>query len=296
VFFSPQIINTRITMYDQYASHWQQAVKGPSRIQGKWRSFVRGSLLDFYSIFDCKAETNFLRCLYCHYVFDNQVEDFKMIVSQLKKIGRFIDTDTCMAMIHGAKDIDDKYFHLSFDDGFRNNYTNAVPILLENEIPAIFFVPTSIVESSWATTYNYCKQTMHYKGVIEMLKWNDIKDMISHGFEIGSHTRTHARFSSISNNEDLMDEEITGSKHELEAITGKECKYISWPFGKLSDADNKSLEIVKRAGYCGCFGAFRGSCIPGKTDVFSIPRHQFEAQWPLSHIIYFAKGNLEVKM
>jgi hypothetical protein len=92
-----------------------------------------------------------------------------------------------------------------------------------------------------------------------------------------------------------MEDEILGSKKELEANLNYECKYISWPFGKLTDADSKSLKMVKDAGYAACFGAFRGTVEPGTTDIFSIPRHHFEVQWPISHVEYFARGNMEVK-
>jgi hypothetical protein len=91
----------------------------------------------------------------------------------------------------------------------------------------------------------------------------------------------------------LLDDEIGGSKKQIEEELGQECRYISWPYGRLSDADNESLKAVERAGYEACFGAYRGTVRPGETDLFSIPRHHFEVQWPVSHVLYFARGNME---
>ncbi len=75
---------------------------------------------------------------------------------------------------------------------------------------------------------------------------------------------------------------------------GKECKYISWPHGTEKDIDNTSLEMIKESGYKACFSAFRGSIDPDKTNIFRVPRHQFEVEWPILHTRYFANGNLEI--
>jgi hypothetical protein len=282
-------------MAPNYATRWKQAAPRPFSLKGKVRLLLRNRILSVSSIINKKQEENYLRCLYCHYVFDDQKEDFDRLILRIKNVGQFIDTTTCLQMLQGNKKIDQKYFHLSFDDGFKNHLTNAIPVLQKHKIPAIFFVPSSLIGANWDLTRKYCMETMHYREVIEMLSWNEIREMISLGFEIGSHTRTHARFSAISRNRLLMEDEILGSKKELEANIGRECKFISWPYGKLLDADNKSLEMVKAAGYNACFGAYRGSIHPMETDIFRIPRHEFEVQWPTSHIMYFVRGNMELR-
>jgi peptidoglycan/xylan/chitin deacetylase (PgdA/CDA1 family) len=129
-----------------------------------------------------------------------------------------------------------------------------------------------------------------------MMSWRDLAEMVAAGYDIGSHTRTHARFSTISRETALMEDEILGSKRELEQNLNRECKYISWPYGRLSDADDQSLDMVQHAGYDACFGAYRGTVTPGKTNIFSIPRHHFEVQWPFSHVEYFSRGNRESRV
>jgi peptidoglycan/xylan/chitin deacetylase (PgdA/CDA1 family) len=196
-------------------------------------------------------------------------------------------------MLQGKRAIDGRYFHLSFDDGFRNNFTNALPVLIEHKVPAIFFVPTGIVSADWKTAQHYCINTTSYRGTMEMMTWDDLSEIILQGFEIGSHTRTHARFSSISSNPQAIEDEIHGSKNDLEAYLNIQCKYIAWPYGTLADSDRTSLSAVSTAGYTACFGAFRGTVKPNETDMFSIPRHHFEVEWPIQHIQYFARGNYE---
>lgn len=278
---------------NEYATHWRQAVPLPKGVLGKARNLCRHTILSACSLVKRTTEKGFLRGLYCHYVFDDQLRDFERMISRLKRQGRFIDTETCIDMLRGKKEIDGRYFHLSFDDGFRNNFTNALPILQKHEIPAMFFVPSSLIGADWETTKAYCLETTKYNAVIEMLTWEDIKHMVSLGYEIGSHTKTHARFSEISQSAQKLEDEILGSKLELENNLGQECKYISWPYGTRTDADESSLSMARSAGYQACFGAYRGTMVPGKTDLFTIPRHHFEAHWPLAHVEYFARGNME---
>jgi peptidoglycan/xylan/chitin deacetylase (PgdA/CDA1 family) len=277
-----------------YATQWSQATPNlPMGVTGHARSVLRSAVLSVSSAAHTSIGDSFLRCLYCHLVFDDQVARFDQLIGQLTRIGQFVDTDTCVDMLSAKKPIDGRYFHLSFDDGFRNNFTNALPILRRHKVPAMFFVPTALVGAPWQVARSYCLERTLLNGVVELLTWDDLKGMRDAGYDIGSHTQTHARFADISGNAALLQEELLGSKGDLEARLGMECRYISWPYGRLSDADAVSLKMTQRAGYSACFGAFRGTVVPGVTDPFSIPRHYFEVHWPLSHVRYFARGNME---
>ncbi len=280
-------------MHEEYATQWKKAAQQPYGLKGHLRKNLRNLMVSALALTGQPGAENSLRCLYCHYVFDDQKEQFAAILTRLKKVGTFVDTDTCLDMLAGRQRIDARYFHLSFDDGFRNNFTNALPILQREQVPAIFFVPSAIISADWETTQRYCLVTTHYRKPVEMLRWDDLKEMAAAGYEIGSHTKTHARLSEISSNPLRLADEIAGSKHQLESNLGRECKYISWPFGSRADADPLSLDHVRSAGYKACFGAFRGAIAPEKTPIFSIPRHHFEVQWPIAHITYFLNGNME---
>ena len=124
---------------------------------------------------------------------------------------------------------------MSFDDGFKNNLLNIVPILEKHNVPALFFVPTSIINSNYNIVNDYCINKTKYKNAIEMLSWDDMKIMIDKGFEIGSHTRHHLRLKDISLDSKLMESEILGSKLDIEDNLKVDCNYISWPYGKMSD-------------------------------------------------------------
>jgi peptidoglycan/xylan/chitin deacetylase (PgdA/CDA1 family) len=276
-----------------YANYWRQALKQEVGLVKKSRKEIRELSLNILSIIDKRNDKDFVRCLYCHNVFDDQIEDFEKIIKKLKEIGQFIDTDTCVKFIKNKINVQGRYFHLSFDDGFKNNVKNALPILIKHNVPAIYFVPSSLMGVGWDVEKNYCLNTTKYGDVIELMNVSDLKKILECGYEVGSHTRTHARLSSISTDVCMLEKEIIGSKNDLENMLGIECKYISWPYGTTRDFDKVSMKTIEQAGYHACFGAFRGTIEPSNTSVFTIPRHHFEPHWPLRHVEYFARGNFE---
>jgi peptidoglycan/xylan/chitin deacetylase (PgdA/CDA1 family) len=280
---------------DSYVTYWKDVAPVPSGLRQKARSTARNLALGALGSIALPLGDRFLRSIYCHYVFDDQRAKFEQIVVWLKSIGTFVDTDTCMEMLEGSREIDDRYFHLSFDDGLRNVSTNALPILKKYAVPAIMFVPSALVSADWATAREYCLSTEISESVVEMVTWEDLREAVAAGFEVGSHTKTHARFSAISRSDDMLEDEILGSKRQIEEGLGTECRYISWPYGRLGDADRRSLEMTRESGYRACFGAFRGSIIARRTGRYAVPRHYFEVQWPMSHIRYFAGGRFETR-
>ena len=275
-----------------YVNRWRQAVHPPLGL-GRGRAILRSVTLHVAASVQSSPTTPFLRSLYCHYVFDDQVEAFERLILRLKAIGTFVGTGTLMEMLDGRRPIPGPCFHLSFDDGFRNIHTNAFPVLQRHGVPAIFFVPSSLVAAGPELARRFCLGTPGYAGVIELVRWEELREMQEAGIEIGSHGRTHARFSAISADPARLCDEIQGSKAELEQHLGRECRFISWPYGTLLDVSTVSLEVVADAGYAACFGAFRGQVQPQETDRLRIPRHHFETQWPWKHVRYFALGGHE---
>jgi len=114
------------------------------------------------------------------------------------------------------------------------------------------------------------------------------------GFEVGSHTQSHARLADVSDPARL-ELEITGSKRAIEKELGTECRYFAWPFGRWRDVGEEAIDMVVSSGYHGCFGGYRGSVICGKTTPWRIPRHHLDASWPWAHIRYFACGMVRLR-
>lgn len=226
--------------------------------------------------------------VYLHSVYDDQVHGFRMLLERLLAIGPFVSTEALVEMVRGQRPIDRPCFHLSFDDGFDNNYRNAFPVLESLGIKATFFVPSRLVgaSDSFIAAHWWNKDPLPTR----TMSWRDVREMRDAGHEIGSHTRTHARLSAVSAQPERLQEEIAGSKADVEDALGEACKYIAWPFGTAADMDSRAFEAVERAGYEACFSAVRGEIEVAKSSLMNLPRHHFEPDWPWWHLRYFALG------
>jgi len=276
----------------EYVAEWKDLKRANGR--ASWRDRLRHGALSLLAMSAKPQPGPSLRLVYLHSVFKDQVARFEEQVEYLLSIGSFLTTDQVLSVVRGEKPLAERYFHLSFDDGFRNVIVNALPVLRMHGVLATFFVPTARISADFETASKYTRSSAGRPHVIEMATWDDLGKAQEHGLEIASHTRSHARFSDISRSKERLQDEICGSKADIERELGKPCRYISWPFGTLNDADATSLAFVKAAEYSACFGAYRGRVTPGKTSPFSIPRHHFEAHWPMTHFKYFVHGAREI--
>jgi peptidoglycan/xylan/chitin deacetylase (PgdA/CDA1 family) len=103
---------------------------------------------------------------------------------------------------------------LTFDDGYKNNYTNAYPILKKYNIKATVFMTSSAI------------------GKKNKLSEDNIKEMLDI-VEFQSHSVSHPDLRTISAS--ALDKELKSSQETLEAITGKPVNTIAYPAGKSND-------------------------------------------------------------
>jgi peptidoglycan/xylan/chitin deacetylase (PgdA/CDA1 family) len=117
------------------------------------------------------------------------------------------------------RDITDsnKFLAITFDDGYRDFYTNAFPILKQYSFSCDVFLPTSYIGNS--------KPGLKGK---EHLSWGEIRELTREGIRFGSHTVTHPQLKSLS--KDVIEYELDYSKKTIEDNIGEEIKSFSYPF------------------------------------------------------------------
>jgi peptidoglycan/xylan/chitin deacetylase (PgdA/CDA1 family) len=142
---------------------------------------------------------------------------------------------------------------VTFDDGYLDNYENAVPILLRHKIPGAFFISTGIV----GTTKGFAHDIAKLGKALPNMSWEQIKHMKQLGFTIGSHTVNHV--NCAKDDAEKVKQEIVESKQTLENKLGlKEEVIFAYPFGKKEDMNKEILEFVRETGYVGCTSAYGG--------------------------------------
>ena len=145
---------------------------------------------------------------------------------------------------------------ITFDDGNRDVYQNAFPVLKSLNYPAVMYV---IAKSIDAGT-NLNKQM--------------IVEMVGAGWEIGSHSYSHVDLTKS----DAQQKEICLSKQTIEAVAGVPVTSFSYPYGL---ADSFLKQYVRDCGYTS--GAGLGpSYHHSLSDVFYFQRLPIDGTWSLA--------------
>jgi peptidoglycan/xylan/chitin deacetylase (PgdA/CDA1 family) len=115
---------------------------------------------------------------------------------------------------------------VSFDDGMRNVFTAALPILAELGIPATVYVPTD-----WLGGRN---PWIGPGGDGAILTEDELRELAAAGWELGTHTSTHADLSRL----DYLAcrREIDASCTVLASIAGERVQTLAYPFGRYGAA------------------------------------------------------------
>jgi peptidoglycan/xylan/chitin deacetylase (PgdA/CDA1 family) len=153
---------------------------------------------------------------------------------------------------------------VTFDDGYRDNYEYAAPILEEFRVPATFFLTIDAIGSERVMPWDE-----HLKGRVPWMNWSQVLEMHSRGFEIGSHTLTHPDLGQLRGPRAW--EEISGSKAKLEDHLGAEAPFFAYPFGRKENFCEENRELARKAGYRCCCSAY-GGFFNLASDAFNLQR------------------------
>jgi len=84
-----------------------------------------------------------------YFPYHNQISrcSFNWQVNYLKKHYQVMSIEEVIQMIKEKKSLPDNVAIITFDDGFRNNYTVAYPILKKNNVPATIFLTTNYIDT-----------------------------------------------------------------------------------------------------------------------------------------------------
>lgn len=151
------------------------------------------------------------------------VESFRKQLEAFRAVGyHFVNLEEALGFL-GAGDLDKPIMTVTFDDGYRSIYENAVPVLNDLGIKAFLYVTADYIHKGFA----YRNETTS-----PVMSWQQLRELVEQGYGIGSHTLTHAPLR-LCNSARLM-QECALSKRILEDNLQIPIRHLSYPWGQHS--------------------------------------------------------------
>lgn len=253
------------------------------------RTFLRDTYLSMVGSF-CKPAP-YVHILNGHMVDWHHDDDtdgmrFSKLLEKLHEHCDFVNFEDAVRMIRDGVQVKRCTLAFSFDDGFRDCFTQIAPQLERYGVNAMFFINPNYIDAGERGDVAYLR---HFTEDVckspgkHPLTWEQIRELQQRGFLFGAHTLDH--YCINDDNIAELEHQIGDCRRVIEECLGVACPCFAFPFGRLEHANPASIEIACRhydhvfsqSDYQHYF-SYGGSVIN---------RRHFEPFWPVNHVHYF---------
>lgn len=144
--------------------------------------------------------------------------------------------DTLTECLRGWRECPDNPVALTFDDGYVDAATEALPLLQRFGFTATFYIVTDFV------------------GRPGYMTWDDIRNLQANGMEIGSHTLSHPDLTYYD--PEVVYDEIVLSRVIIQRKLGAPVHSFCYPLGRYDES--YMPELVREAGYTNAVTTYPG--------------------------------------
>ena len=202
-------------------------------------------------------------------LFDEQMD-------QLRQLGyTVVDLDSVLAHYTDGEPLPHQAVLITFDDGYRDNLSNAARVLRKYDYPAVLFVPIGYLGDPLPLPH---EEHLAAQGILNRtIDWEEIADLEREGIRIESHGISHRPLADLEVDEAAR--EIALSKLRLEERLGRPVRAFSYVKGSEAHYKTVHLSLVRQAGYDVAFTAVSGANSPS-TDPLQLRRYNIEPYSP----------------
>lgn len=230
------------------------------------RSTLTSLTLILYRLQRLASRRSAARIVYYHSISDDPVRSsvspgaFAAQVAHLREYYRVLPLADAVRRLLAREQLPERSVVITLDDGFRDNYEQAFPILANAGVTATVFLTASYIGTDQLPTLT------RTSFMPRPLDWAQVTEMQRHGIDFGSHTLTHALLSQVQPGEARR--EIRESRRMIEDRLGVPVSQFCYPRGDFSAAVKR---MVAEEGYSAAC-----STRPGpndwRTDPFALHR------------------------
>jgi peptidoglycan/xylan/chitin deacetylase (PgdA/CDA1 family) len=171
----------------------------------------------------------------------------------------------------GGEPLPERAVLLTFDDGYRDNLENALPVLRRHGYPAVLFVPIGFLDDGRPLPHEEALRLLGIRN--DTVGWDELAELEAGGVRVESHGIGHRPLSELEPAEATR--EIALSKLRLEQRLGREVEAFAFVKGSAADYRPEHASLVQQAGYKLAFTSVSGAN-SSSTDRFRLRRYNVE--------------------
>ncbi len=168
-----------------------------------------------------------------------------------------IPLNELISQLQAGQELADKTVAITFDDGYKNNYEQAAPILEKYGYPYTIFVNPELIDS----------------GKSYVMTWQQLKELANKGALISNHTQVHNYMHLKQEGEtdaqwqSRTKKDILNAQKRIKDEIGHDYKYLAYPYGEFN---NELQALIKSLGFVG-IGQHSGA-VGVHSDFTRLPR------------------------
>ncbi|MFC5523451.1 polysaccharide deacetylase family protein [Polaromonas jejuensis] len=153
-----------------------------------------------------------------------------------------------------------KVVGITFDDGYQNNLTHALPVLVKHGFSSTCYAVSGLLGKTnvWDEAVGIAQTPLMTEA--------EVRQWVSGGQEIGSHTRQHVNL--LASDHTVSQQEMALGKTELESVIGQPVRHFCYPYGHYAP---KHVTMAAGLGFVTATTTQRSRC-HAQTDLLQIPR------------------------
>jgi peptidoglycan/xylan/chitin deacetylase (PgdA/CDA1 family) len=174
---------------------------------------------------------------------------------------RTVSLNEAVQLLQRTGSVPEKVVAITFDDGFRDVYTQAMPVLDEHGFTATIYLPTAFIGDQRRSFKNR-----------ECLTWSEVRDLHARGIEFGTHTVNHPVLYQLNWSD--IEFETSNSKAEVENRLQTTVASFSYPYAFPQEDRQYTRRLVKilsDQGYQSCVTTVIGNSHMND-DLFKLKR------------------------